>query len=259
MRPAGIDTPIFRHAANFSGRRLQALTPTYPPEQAAEVIVEADRPPEARGGRRRVRGRARRGAGAGAADRRPHLRRARPAEPLRRRRERRADDRQRVRARSRAGRRRAATGRPCSGRDGARSRFRCSPPPWRASPFARAAALGRRSGGASGGVAPLAPSASPSTASLIVSSAERSRRPAELVADARGRDERRVEAHVEPARLARVQVRGVGGAERPASETARDPQRARSALLAPICGMSSTGSAATLYAPCASGETIASR
>jgi NAD(P)-dependent dehydrogenase (short-subunit alcohol dehydrogenase family) len=39
VRPAGIDTPIFRHAANFSGRRLQALTPTYPPEQAASVIA----------------------------------------------------------------------------------------------------------------------------------------------------------------------------------------------------------------------------
>jgi NAD(P)-dependent dehydrogenase (short-subunit alcohol dehydrogenase family) len=39
VRPAGIDTPIFRHAANFSGRKLQALTPTYPPEQAAAVIA----------------------------------------------------------------------------------------------------------------------------------------------------------------------------------------------------------------------------
>ena len=40
VRPAGIDTPIFRHAANFSGRKLKALTPTYPPEQAAEVIAK---------------------------------------------------------------------------------------------------------------------------------------------------------------------------------------------------------------------------
>ncbi|MDX6569895.1 MAG: hypothetical protein QOH15_2473 [Gaiellales bacterium] len=39
VRPSGIDTPIFRHAANFSGRRLKALTPTYPPEQAAKVIA----------------------------------------------------------------------------------------------------------------------------------------------------------------------------------------------------------------------------
>lgn len=39
VRPASIDTPIFRHAANFSGRRLKALTPTYPSEQAAKAIA----------------------------------------------------------------------------------------------------------------------------------------------------------------------------------------------------------------------------
>jgi short-subunit dehydrogenase len=39
VRPAGIDTPIFRHAANFSGQKLKALTPTYPPEQAATTIA----------------------------------------------------------------------------------------------------------------------------------------------------------------------------------------------------------------------------
>jgi NAD(P)-dependent dehydrogenase (short-subunit alcohol dehydrogenase family) len=39
VRPASIDTPIFRHAANFSGRELKALTPTYPPEQAARAIA----------------------------------------------------------------------------------------------------------------------------------------------------------------------------------------------------------------------------
>ena len=39
VRPASIDTPIFRHAANFSGRRVRALTPTYPPEAVAEAIV----------------------------------------------------------------------------------------------------------------------------------------------------------------------------------------------------------------------------
>jgi short-subunit dehydrogenase len=39
VRPSGIDTPIFRHAANFSGKRLKALTPTYPPEQAAAMIA----------------------------------------------------------------------------------------------------------------------------------------------------------------------------------------------------------------------------
>lgn len=39
VRPSSIDTPIFRHAANFSGRALKALTPTYPPEQAARTIA----------------------------------------------------------------------------------------------------------------------------------------------------------------------------------------------------------------------------
>jgi NAD(P)-dependent dehydrogenase (short-subunit alcohol dehydrogenase family) len=39
VRPASIDTPIFRHSANFSGRALQALTPTYPAEQAAHTIA----------------------------------------------------------------------------------------------------------------------------------------------------------------------------------------------------------------------------
>ncbi len=38
VRPASIDTPIFRQTANYSGRRVKALTPTYPPEQAARVI-----------------------------------------------------------------------------------------------------------------------------------------------------------------------------------------------------------------------------
>jgi NAD(P)-dependent dehydrogenase (short-subunit alcohol dehydrogenase family) len=40
VRPAAIDTPIFRHAANFSGRRVRALTPTYPPEDVAEAILQ---------------------------------------------------------------------------------------------------------------------------------------------------------------------------------------------------------------------------
>jgi NAD(P)-dependent dehydrogenase (short-subunit alcohol dehydrogenase family) len=39
VRPSSIDTPIFRHSANFSGRALKALTPTYPTEQAAQVIA----------------------------------------------------------------------------------------------------------------------------------------------------------------------------------------------------------------------------
>ena len=45
VRPASIDTPIFRQSANFSGRRIKALTPTYPAEQAARTIIRLiDRP-----------------------------------------------------------------------------------------------------------------------------------------------------------------------------------------------------------------------
>lgn len=39
VRPAAIDTPIFRHGANYSGHEMRALTPTYPPEQAAATVV----------------------------------------------------------------------------------------------------------------------------------------------------------------------------------------------------------------------------
>jgi short-subunit dehydrogenase len=37
--PAVIDTPIFQHAANFSGRDLRAAHPVYPAEHVATVIV----------------------------------------------------------------------------------------------------------------------------------------------------------------------------------------------------------------------------
>jgi hypothetical protein len=37
--PSAIDTPIFQHAANYTGKDLQALAPVYPPEQVAEAIV----------------------------------------------------------------------------------------------------------------------------------------------------------------------------------------------------------------------------
>ena len=39
VMPAAIDTPIFQHAANYTGKDLQALAPVYPPEQVAEAIV----------------------------------------------------------------------------------------------------------------------------------------------------------------------------------------------------------------------------
>jgi short-subunit dehydrogenase len=38
--PATIDTPIFQHAANFTGRALKALPPVYRPEKVARAIVD---------------------------------------------------------------------------------------------------------------------------------------------------------------------------------------------------------------------------
>lgn len=39
VMPATVDTPLFRHAANFSGRAVQAMPPVYTPEGVAETIV----------------------------------------------------------------------------------------------------------------------------------------------------------------------------------------------------------------------------
>jgi len=39
--PATIDTPLFQHAANYSGRRIKALPPVYPAELVASAIVRA--------------------------------------------------------------------------------------------------------------------------------------------------------------------------------------------------------------------------
>lgn len=39
VRPSSIDTAIFRQTANFSGRRVKALTPTYAPEEVARAIA----------------------------------------------------------------------------------------------------------------------------------------------------------------------------------------------------------------------------
>lgn len=41
--PATIDTPLFRHAANRSGRRLRALPPVYPVSTASKAILRAAR------------------------------------------------------------------------------------------------------------------------------------------------------------------------------------------------------------------------
>lgn len=37
--PSSIDTPIFQHAANYSGRKIKPMTPVYPVRQVAEAIV----------------------------------------------------------------------------------------------------------------------------------------------------------------------------------------------------------------------------
>lgn len=37
--PAAIDTPFFQHAANFSGRHVQAMPPVYAPEDVAQAVV----------------------------------------------------------------------------------------------------------------------------------------------------------------------------------------------------------------------------
>jgi short-subunit dehydrogenase len=39
--PATIDTPLFQHAANYSGRRPKAMPPVYPADLVAEAIVRA--------------------------------------------------------------------------------------------------------------------------------------------------------------------------------------------------------------------------
>jgi NAD(P)-dependent dehydrogenase (short-subunit alcohol dehydrogenase family) len=43
--PGPVDTPIFRHAANHSGRRARALPPVYTPERVARIVVNLIRVP----------------------------------------------------------------------------------------------------------------------------------------------------------------------------------------------------------------------
>lgn len=43
--PATIDTPIFTHAANHTGRRVVPMSPVYSPERAARAIVDLVRKP----------------------------------------------------------------------------------------------------------------------------------------------------------------------------------------------------------------------
>jgi hypothetical protein len=44
--PATIDTPIFHHAANYTGRALQALPPIYEPEEVANAILDCIKNPK---------------------------------------------------------------------------------------------------------------------------------------------------------------------------------------------------------------------
>jgi NAD(P)-dependent dehydrogenase (short-subunit alcohol dehydrogenase family) len=44
--PATIDTPLFQHAANFTGLQVKALPPVYPPERVARAIVGLARRPK---------------------------------------------------------------------------------------------------------------------------------------------------------------------------------------------------------------------
>ena len=45
VSPASIDTPLFQHAGNFTGRRAKALDPVNDPERVARAIVRAARQP----------------------------------------------------------------------------------------------------------------------------------------------------------------------------------------------------------------------
>ncbi|MCP2260660.1 Short-chain dehydrogenase [Streptoalloteichus tenebrarius] len=43
--PATIDTPLFQHGGNYSGRRAKAMRPVYPPERVARTLVNLARWP----------------------------------------------------------------------------------------------------------------------------------------------------------------------------------------------------------------------
>lgn len=48
--PSAIDTPIFQHAANYTGRPIRPLHPTYPAEKVRQVIVLVEGPKSVSGG-----------------------------------------------------------------------------------------------------------------------------------------------------------------------------------------------------------------
>jgi short-subunit dehydrogenase len=47
MMPASIDTPLFQHAANYTGRQVKALDPAISPHRVAEAAVKAAASPKA--------------------------------------------------------------------------------------------------------------------------------------------------------------------------------------------------------------------
>jgi short-subunit dehydrogenase len=46
VMPAAVDTPLFVHGANFSGRKIRAMPPVYTPERVAHAIVGLARRPK---------------------------------------------------------------------------------------------------------------------------------------------------------------------------------------------------------------------
>lgn len=47
LMPAAIDTPLFQHAANYTGRATKALDPVYPPSKVAKAMVSLIQKPQA--------------------------------------------------------------------------------------------------------------------------------------------------------------------------------------------------------------------
>jgi NADP-dependent 3-hydroxy acid dehydrogenase YdfG len=46
IAPPSVDTPLFHHAANYTGRAMRAMKPVYPPERIAAAIVRCARHPQ---------------------------------------------------------------------------------------------------------------------------------------------------------------------------------------------------------------------
>jgi hypothetical protein len=46
VAPATVDTPLFQHAANYTGRPVEAMKPIYPAERVAEALVACAKRPQ---------------------------------------------------------------------------------------------------------------------------------------------------------------------------------------------------------------------